>query len=264
VSHNPCRNVTHGNNGQYCGTSTQGGFSTPDASPNIVYECFDGQVANETRCPAGCFVAPAGSPDACNGNGNASDPCAQVAHGNNGTYCSSSTQNGFNAEGTAVSGSVYSCVDGVTAHVSACAAGCVVAPSGQPDSCVNDPCTAVSPGDNGRYCGRSNQAGFNLSAANPLTVYNCVNGRSLDSGACKSGCFIAGAGSPDGCNQDPCAGVSSGNSGVYCGTSTQTGFAAGLADSKTLYSCVGGRTQWTQACARGCTVAAAGHADACN
>ncbi len=61
---------------------------------------------------------------------------------------------------------------------------------------------------------------------------------------------------------NPCGGVSSANSGVYCGTSTQNGFADGTAG--TLYDCRDGFTVSTQACPYGCFIAPAGRADGCN
>jgi hypothetical protein len=65
-THNPCRNVTHANNGQYCGKSNQAGFNRSFADPRTLYECIDGQIANEIHCPSGCYVADNGVSDGCN------------------------------------------------------------------------------------------------------------------------------------------------------------------------------------------------------
>lgn len=257
---NPCREVTHANNGQYCGTSTQSGFLPGSADPSTVYECFDGQVANEQHCQAGCFVAPAGQPDACN----TSDPCAAVPGTANGTYCTSSTQSGFNQRHTAVQSSVYNCVNSKTADYSYCFwNGCTVAPSGQPDKCTTDPCAGVSSTNNGAFCGTSNQLGFNPGVADSGTLYTCHNGRTVDTAFCDQGCIVGATGQPDTCRNDPCANVASASNGMYCGASTQAGFNPAAADPVTLFYCKDRHTLWAQPCANGCFVAPSGLPDGC-
>src|SRR5262249_4045850 len=142
---NPCSQVTHANNGQYCGTTRQANFDKNNAyivDPNTVYECFDGQIANETHCAAGCFVAAAGQPDACN----SSDPCARVPSSGDGLYCGRTSQSTFNPLGTADPDAVYHCIGGHTTEYAFCPPngnGCNIAPPGQPDACNNDPCAQV-------------------------------------------------------------------------------------------------------------------------
>ncbi len=133
---NPCRHVPHVNNGQYCGKSNQtlSGWNPAAADPDTVYECFDNQVANETKCPSGCFVAAAGQPDACN---SPKDACNTVAAVDDGIYCGRSPQNHFNKNGTADPDSVYDCRNGRAVSVAFCSSGCCISPGAPatPDGC---------------------------------------------------------------------------------------------------------------------------------
>lgn len=61
---NPCANVSSANNGVYCGSSSQNGFS--GGSAGTLYDCENGWVASEKTCPDGCHIAPAGQNDSCN------------------------------------------------------------------------------------------------------------------------------------------------------------------------------------------------------
>lgn len=268
ISANPCDQVTHVNNGQYCGTSRQANFDKNNAyvvDAKTVYECFDGQVANETRCAAGCFIAAAGHPDGCN----TSDPCAQATSANNGLYCGGSTQASFNKLRTANLDSVYRCQNGRTVEYAACppSGGCTPAPAGQPDVCSADPCAHVGASHNGLYCGASSppQNGFNTGhTANPTTLYKCVNGHTADTADCDHGCYTSpDNNTPDGCIADPCSAVPSSGNGTYCGNSPQMHFDSDSADKSTLYYCQDGHTLWAEFCAIGCSVAPAGLPDQC-
>jgi hypothetical protein len=199
------------------------------------------------------FASGGGSPGGFN-------PCANVSGANNGTYCGSSTQSGF-AGGPDVSPTtLYDCENGRVASTRSCSEGCQVAGAGMSDSCYGDPCTHVSAANGGLYCGKSTQSGF--TGASSYVVYDCEGGRSASVQTCKWGCYVAGAGTNDGCNPDPCKNVSGANQGVYCGKSNQSGFAGG--DPDTLYTCSNGATTQTRTCANGCYVAAAGQQDGCN
>ncbi len=260
--HNPCINVSHANNGQFCGTSPQAGFqnhnSNPNTDANTIYECIDGQVANERHCEAGCVVAASGVQDYCVTN----DPCAGVPSSANGFFCGHSPQFHFNARGTANPSGLYHCVNGKTTEYAFCWNDCNVATTG-PDSCKNDACANVPPSQNGTYCGSSNQSYFQPTLADQNTVYTCVNGHTVDSVWCEHGCTPAGANHPDVCNDDPCAAVPPADNGVFCGRSPQAHFATSLADQISLYYCQNGRTLWAQSCTNGCYVAAGGQDDGC-
>lgn len=65
-NHNPCRNVSHANNGLYCGRTTQLAFNPAWADPSTLYECFDGEGARAEPCAKGCYLAPPGVDDGCN------------------------------------------------------------------------------------------------------------------------------------------------------------------------------------------------------
>jgi hypothetical protein len=264
--HNPCQQVPHSGNGQFCGkcsgSQCQYGFNPAVADPNIVYECFDGEVANEKHCSNGCFVASQGTPDDCN----TADPCGPVPGTANGMFCSNNNhQYGFNPSDTAYPNTLYHCVNGRTADLVTCHTGCNPAPSGSPDQCNDDPCTHVSGTDNGGYCGNTPSPLFNTSVADPNVAYTCVNGHAVDTVWCGDyGCYNASNGTPDRCNEDPCTGVSSANNGVFCGRSNQFGFNPhGTAGDTTLYYCENGHSKWAQICARGCYLAPAGIVDGC-
>jgi hypothetical protein len=123
-----------------------------------------------------------------------------------------------------------------------------------------NPCAGVSAANSGVYCGASREGGFSGGGAS--TLYTCSGGQTTGTASCPRGCFIAPAGQADGCVDNPCAHVSSANDGLYCGSSTESGFADGAPG--TLYTCTNGQVSATQSCAKGCTVAPAGQADRCN
>jgi hypothetical protein len=57
----PCRTVSAGHDGQYCGLSTQNGFDRANAYPSALYTCRSGATTGRIECgPVGCSV------DACN------------------------------------------------------------------------------------------------------------------------------------------------------------------------------------------------------
>jgi hypothetical protein len=66
------------------------------------------------------------------GQGQNPDPCANVPPSGNGSYCGTSTQNGF---GGGAPGTLYDCQNGVTASTTVCQSGCFIAPVGKPDGC---------------------------------------------------------------------------------------------------------------------------------
>jgi hypothetical protein len=126
----------------------------------------------------------------------------------------------------------------------------------------NDPCSGVSAGNGGLYCGTSTENGF--SGGIPNDLYDCQNSATASKTPCQYGCTVEPAGTNDKCNpapSDPCAGTT-GNNGLYCGLSHETGFAGG--DPDTLYNCQNGVTAGTTHCPYGCTVAPAGTNDYCN
>jgi hypothetical protein len=189
-----------------------------------------------------------------------SNPCANVAGADNGTYCGSSTQSGFAGGPNVSPTTLFICQNGSVAKTSTCSEGCKLEAAGHPDDCYSDPCTHVPAANNGLYCGRSNQTGF--AGASSYIVYDCESGRTKGIQTCPWGCFMANPGTNDGCNPDPCTNVSGGNDGAYCGKSNQSGFGGG--DPSTLYTCSGGVTTQTQTCTKGCYIANAGTQDGCN
>jgi endoglucanase len=60
---NPCTNVAGANEGLYCGSSSQNGFS--GGSPGLLYDCQAGHVVSASACTYGCTIAPAGQADYC-------------------------------------------------------------------------------------------------------------------------------------------------------------------------------------------------------
>jgi hypothetical protein len=185
------------------------------------------------------------------------NPCKNVPSADNGLYCGSSTQFGF---GGGAANTLYTCTNGGVTATQTCAAGCTIAAPGQPDHCATDPCAGVSAANNGQYCGASRQLGF--AGGSTSVVYTCTNGKTASTQSCANGCYVAPAGQADGCVGNPCAGVPSADNGLYCGSSTQLGFAHGAPG--VLYTCQNGQTTARVSCARGCTVAPAGTADHCN
>jgi hypothetical protein len=124
----------------------------------------------------------------------------------------------------------------------------------------SDPCSGVPSSADGVYCGSSTQSGFKGGSSS--TLYTCHGGQVTGTQSCKFGCYVAPAGQADGCYADPCTHVPSADNGVYCGKSTQSGFAGG--SGSTLYTCTNGATTSVRSCANGCYVAPAGQADGCN
>jgi hypothetical protein len=61
-----------------------------------------------------------------------------------------------------------------------------------------NPCANVPSSGNGLYCGRSTEDGF--AGGDPDTLYDCRDGATVSTTACPNGCFIAPAGTADGCN----------------------------------------------------------------
>lgn len=124
---------------------------------------------------------------------------------------------------------------------------------------LGGPCSRVASAYNGIYCGSSMQNGF--AGGSPLTLYNCQNGSVAGTSSCAYGCYVAPSGQADGCDADPCTGVPASGNGIYCGSSTQSGFKGG--NPRVLYNCQGSRTASTTVCGGNCVVAPAGTADHC-
>ncbi len=152
-------------------------------------------------------------------------------------------------------------------------AGCAASPDPEPSSgeAVDpalSPRVPLSPcagAQNGVYCGQSTQGGFgSMEPGIPGHLYACVAEIDKDEKTCSSSCTVESSGTPDRCNPDPCAHVSSANNGKYCGRSTQSGFGTSNASAFVLYTCTNQRTAASQFCVNGCTVAPAGTADHCN
>jgi hypothetical protein len=131
----PCASVSPANDGVYCGASRESGFA--GGATDTLYSCGGGKTVQQAPCAAGCYVAPPGTPDACN-----PDPCTNVASANNGYYCGKSNENGF---GGGYANELYACKDGKTVGTQVCLDTCQQSPPGQPDSCV----TASSDGGAG-------------------------------------------------------------------------------------------------------------------
>jgi hypothetical protein len=184
---NPCARVPSADDGVYCGTSTQNGFAGGSAS--TLYDCRDGQLTSTLPCATGCVVAAAGQADTCN-----TDPCAGVSAADAGVYCGASHENGFAGGNPST---LYTCSGGTTKNTQPCPKGCFVAPSGQADGCVSNPCASVPSASDGFYCGSSSQSGFADGAANVL--YACQNGQVASMQTCANGCVVAAAGQPDHC-----------------------------------------------------------------
>jgi hypothetical protein len=156
------------------------------------------------QCPTGTFsyqrVSPQnhefdGTCDALTLKNAGPNPCAKVPGADSGVYCGSSRQNGF-AGGSG--NTLYTCNGGKTTATASCASGCFIAPAGQSDGCVTNPCANVPASANGKYCGTSTQGGFADGA--PSVVYDCENGRVASSQSCAKGCTVAPAGQADHCN----------------------------------------------------------------
>jgi hypothetical protein len=269
--------ITHKSFGFYCGGTHTDGFDAHDSSQRgNLYECEGGltktSLIEETSCPAGTVCGPADARhqqvgqlyDCIPAPPPPPDRCAKVPSSANGMYCGSSRQSGF-AGGD--SKTIYDCVNGKTAGTTYCAFGCFVAPPGAPDGCNSaDPCANVPAADNGAYCAGSTQFGFDPTKADDDTLYDCQNGHTASKTFCTSGCQIAPPGQADACfagsSPNPCGGVPAADSGLYCGTSRQFGFAGG--DSNTVYDCQGSKVASTIPCAFGCFIAPPGAPDGCD
>ena len=109
--------------GKYCGNDMMSG-----ANASTLYQCPGANKAptSWTVCANGCVVAPPGYPDYC-----ASGPICLGTQA--GAYCGNDMMSGASAS------TLYQCPGANKAPTSstACANGCVVAPSGYPDYCAS-------------------------------------------------------------------------------------------------------------------------------
>ncbi len=263
--HNPCAGVSHANNGLYCGLSNQtaSGFNRAIADQKTVYECFDGQIANEEHCRTNCFVAPPGHPDGCG------DPCSGVTE--DGFYCGRTNLLGFRP-GVAQPDWLYHCVNQVAVPdlIENCGnRGCDINLAG-PDHCTahpaDDPCADVKVQDDGPYCASSRQFHFaDKTTPLPALRYTCQGGVTVRTAVC--GSCIPSVGAPDYCDlaSDPCENVPSSENGTYCaGATNQWGFDPKKAPiDGLLYTCVDGHTIQSSACLNGCYFNPTGP-DGCN
>lgn len=131
-----------------------------------------------------------------------------------------------------------------------------------PDA-VPDACRSVPSSGDGAYCGFSTANGFDPDIVDAIVLVTCINHKTADTTVCRGRCVINNSG-PDRCLPDPCTNVTAGNSGLYCGRSSQGGFNPADASNFFLYSCQGGKTVQTFFCAKGCTIADPGQDDFCN
>ncbi len=172
------------------------------------------------------------------------------ANAHTGDYCAGDKVSG----GTA--GTLYRCNGpGTATVVRACAAGCVVAPSGQDDYCRQATPTCDATAHTGEYCG-----GDKVDNANPNTLYHCNGpGPATVVNACANGCFVAPAGQDDACRALAPRCDDNAFSGEYCG-----GDKVSHGDNGTLYHCEGpGPATVVQDCSGSCTVAPPGVDDFC-
>src|SRR5262249_55216940 len=99
----------------YCSSSPQAGFNPGNSAvDSSLYTCTNGHTTDYAFCLNGCTPAPPGMPDGCSG-----DPCAKVVAANNGTYCGSSSENGFDNT-LSVWNIVYTCTNGHTSDTTFC------------------------------------------------------------------------------------------------------------------------------------------------
>ena len=102
----------------------------------------------------------------------------------NGLYCGN---NGITGDPS----TLYRCTNGAITVEAACSAGCLRAPDGEPDACV-DPTQTCTYG-NGLYCGGNGITG------NTDTLYRCANGAISVEQVCSAGCATQPVGQNDTC-----------------------------------------------------------------
>lgn len=132
-------------------------------------------------------------------------------------------------------------VDASTADASHDRAVPDAAPDARADACPDafpaNPCALVNCDlCNGYYCGRSMQNGF--AGGDPSSLYECVDGSTLDVQRCETGCIISTSTLADCC--DHCTGLAD---GTYCGSTL--GYTGGYngafaALRNVIFSCRGG------------------------
>lgn len=104
----------------------------------------------------------------------------------NGLYC------GNNGGVTGDPGTLYRCTNGAITVEQTCSAGCLRAPDGEPDACVD--ATQTCTYGNGLYCGGNGITG------NADTLYRCTNGAITVEQVCTAGCAQQPVGLNDTCN----------------------------------------------------------------
>lgn len=103
----------------------------------------------------------------------------------NGLYCGG---NGIPGDAN----TLYRCTGGAVTVEATCAAGCLHAPAGSPDACVDT--TQVCGAGNGLYCAGNGIVG------NAGTLYRCANGVVSVAQVCTAGCAARPVGENDRCN----------------------------------------------------------------
>jgi len=102
----------------------------------------------------------------------------------NGLYCGG---NGIDGD----PGTLYRCTGGAVTVAATCAAGCLRAPAGSNDACVDT--TQTCGAGNGLYCAGDGIAG------NAGTLYRCANGIVSVAQVCTQGCVVRPVGENDAC-----------------------------------------------------------------
>ena len=118
------------------------------------------------------------------------NPCSFAS---DGAYCGASLPSppvGINTN------HLYSCVGRLDKEEKNCPSGCNPQPPNVPDRCNPDPCAGAS---DGKFCGTSQQLGFNRASASSYVLYTCSGHLTLKSLFCGHVCQPAPAGTPDQC-----------------------------------------------------------------
>jgi hypothetical protein len=179
--------------------SGDGGGASGDADATVTDAGDAVSLSPSNDAPEEPFDAMCPGADGACAPAVAPDPCAAVRAADNGTYCGSSNQSGFDPDAASPS-ALYDCQDGATVEETPCDAGCRVAPSGFADTCNPDPCAGVPTSANGYFCGSSTELGFDPGPANPRDLYGCQYGSTVTTLLCARGCFPAEAGQQDRCD----------------------------------------------------------------
>ncbi|MHB1846125.1 MAG: M23 family metallopeptidase [Deltaproteobacteria bacterium] len=280
--------------GLYCGSGisqhTQGGTCTvPGLASNQgnLYGCAGAAgspgtwTVSQSCGAAGCFVAPAGTNDGCNGT-QPSCPC----YAGDGVYCGSGAQAYASQNRCAIpglasnAGNLYQCTAGAWSVQTQCPNGCTVAPAGTNDYCNPAPTPCPCYAGDGTYCADGVAC---YATVHGCTVPNlqasqgnllaCAGGSWSAQTTCgAAGCLIA----PNGQN-DVCASASApvcscyAGDGAYCAAGAEhqavqsnCRIPAAAGNACNVLACSGGSWSVQTTCPYGCYTAPAGTSDGCN